>query len=158
MHVEHDIHVVFLRPREQAVGETEAAGVVGEEELVVEGEADGVESEIVEEADVVFGDVAFVPLMPEVFGGGGADEFGEVVLDLARGLRAVFEFEHVSLRLKPVAEVHTAEQDGLVVGGDDVRAVGVDELGKRGGEESEGEEDAEEHEESVAGAARVQRV
>ena len=90
-----------------------------------------------EELDVVFSDVGVAILIPELDGFFGADELVGEIFNLAGRLRAVVEMKHVAFLLEPVAEVRALEVKGRPVRGDEVAAIGVDELrlrGKRGGE------------------------
>ncbi len=128
MHVEDDVHVIFRGPADDAIHEAKAFVVAGREEFVVEGNADGIEAGVVEKLDIVLGDVGVAILIPELRSFFGTDELVDEVFNLARRLRAVVELEHVAFLLEPVAEVGAFEMERRTVGGNEVAAVGVDEL------------------------------
>ncbi len=127
MQVDDDVDAVFARPLNETVEEAKALGVVGVEELVVDGDADRVEAHLLEAVHVSFRDVGFAPLAPEGFGLLGADQLIDEILNLMRRLRAIFEVEHVAFGLEPVAEVGAAQHQWLVVAVDEIGAGGVDE-------------------------------
>src|ERR1700722_6692259 len=66
VHVDDDVEAFFVGPLDDAVEKGEAFGVIGFKELVVDGDADGVEASLAEEMNVLSCDVVFAVLMPEV--------------------------------------------------------------------------------------------
>ena len=90
-----------------------------------------------EKLDVALGDVGVAILPPELRGIFWPDELVDEVFNLARRLRTIVEMEHVAFLLEPVAEARAFEVKGGAVRGDEVAAIGVNELGlgdQRGGE------------------------
>src|ERR1700758_4834924 len=65
VHVDDDVEAGFLRPSDDAIEEGEAFFIAGSKEAVVDGDADGVVSDLGEELDVGAGDVAVPVFAPE---------------------------------------------------------------------------------------------
>ena len=133
MHVEDDLEPVGAAPADGGVQAAEALrGVVGAEvvlggeELVVEGEADGVRAGRGDEGDVGLGDVVVLEGRPEVRRLLGADELAEHLVDEVRGV-ALAEAEHVAFGVEPVAEVRPPDEELPAVSVDEICARCVDE-------------------------------
>jgi VWFA-related protein len=125
MQVENDVDAVFARPLQETVEETKALGIVGVEELKVNRDTDRVEAVGFEPVDVGLGNVGFAPLMPEVRGLVGADQFSGQIFNFARRLRAAIEVKHIALGLEPVAEIDAAQQERMAGGIDEIGAGSV---------------------------------
>ena len=83
VHVDDDVEAFFVGPLDYAVEKGEAFGVIGFKELIVDGNADGVEAGLAEKMDVFSGDVVFAVLMPEICCFVWTEEFGYEAFDLA---------------------------------------------------------------------------
>jgi hypothetical protein len=124
------------------------------EELIVERDADGIETHGLDAIQIGFGDVVGAPLPPEFFRLRRTQQFFGEVFDFARRLRAAIEVEHVAFHFEPVPEVDAAEQEGLLIAIEELFRVGVDEAvpGDLGGEKRSGDQKEEKAEESGAGS------
>ena len=96
------------------------------------GYANGVEAGLVNEMNILAGDVGIAPGVPEGFGLLRSEKFGNEVFNFARGLRATFEVPHITLGDEPVAEVGATHPEGLVVAVDDLLLAGMQVLGMEG--------------------------
>lgn len=132
VHVEDEVEIVGLAPRDDAVDAREAfaCGQWGDvahvvlvgEELVVERQTDGVGTGLGDEVDVGAGDVVVLELTPEAGRGLWADELAEHLVDHAVAI-ALLEAEHVALGIEPVAKVRAYDEELLAIGFDEVRSI-----------------------------------
>ena len=93
----------------------------------MQGNADGVQTSLMQKPDVVLGNIRIALGLPELFSLLGSDPFIEEAFDLVSRLRAASQAERTALRLQPIAQVRAAQLQALAIQGDQVLAVRVNE-------------------------------
>jgi hypothetical protein len=108
VHVDDDIEAFLAGPLNDAVQQGESFGIIGLKELVVNWDADGIETGLVQKMNIIAGDVVFSILMPENCRIVRTEQFGYEAFDLTSRLRAAIKGPHVALGYKPVAQIGCA--------------------------------------------------
>ena len=101
-----------------------------EEQRVMQGDADRVEADGLQEPDIVLGDEVLAERVPEFLCIRRADQALDQRIDFLVRMHAT-ELEHIAFRHQPVAEIDAANGKGRPIRADEMPAGGMDETRRR---------------------------
>ena len=137
VHIEDDIETIFTAPADGIVKPFKAILIGSQshivlvcEELVVEWDTDGVGSCRSDELNVLFSHIVVLEHLPELCSKVRTDHFTEHLVYKSCGI-CLLEAEHIALRIKPVAEICSLDEELGSVRSHKVLSVDPDEIGGR---------------------------
>ena len=137
VHIENDIEAVLaapadgiVKPLEAVLSGSQSHIVLVCEELVVERNTDGVGSCRSDELNVLFSHIIVLEHLPELCSKVRAYHFTEHLVNQSCGI-CLLEAEHIALRIKPVAEICSLDEELGSVRSHKVLSVDPDEIRRR---------------------------